>query len=432
MKFAAIALAALVTGCATGPNLRVGIVSDIQGTAPNDYGMQNLETAFKQLKSRNIDVLLVGGDLANDGQESVYANYRELFSKVFRDRPPWTLQVMGNHDFWKKDTPPETAIATFCLGVGQNHADVFHMVINGYDFIAMSPDEGECNGVYHDGTKKLLAENLRLAVERDSKKPIFVLTHQHPANTVYGSDAWGNADVFEMLKSHPQIIAFSGHSHYPLEDERTIWQGAFTAIGTSSLNYCEMEKGKVNGSVPPNASECVQMIYMEIYDDRVELTRLNVREGKETKPGETWVINLPYNPSEPAYSAERAKEREAPVWPGADAKPAVDFRDGKAFVAFDAAEHPDFVHSYAIKVFNQGEPDQIAELLYFSDFYRGIDRMAKRPEFALPPELLAPGKAYTLRILPIESFGKRGEAVEFSFAVPSDFVFVIPEKDKKK
>ncbi|MEA4862762.1 MAG: metallophosphoesterase [Victivallaceae bacterium] len=431
MKFAAIALAALVTGCAAGPNLRVGIVSDVQGTpAANDYGMENLELAFEQLKDRNIDVLLIGGDLANAGQEEVYDNYRAIFSRVFRDRPPWTLQVMGNHDFWKKDTPPETSIATFCLGTGQGHADVYHMVINEYDFIAMSPDAGECNGVYSENTKKLMAENLKLAVKRDPHKPIFVITHQHPANTVYGSDAWGNSDIFDMLKDYPQVIAFSGHSHYPLEDERTIWQGDFTAAGTSSLNYCEMEKGKVNGSVPPHASDCVQMIYMEIYKNRVEMTRLNVREGKEIKPDEPWVVELPYDKNAPVYSAARAEEREAPEWPFFAAAPTIDFRRGNAFVAFDAAKHPDFVHSYAIKVFHPGESEPITELLYFSDFYRGIDRMSPHPEFTLPPDLLIPGEDYKIQIFPIESFGKRGDALELEFSVPSDFVFVIPKKEK--
>ena len=35
-----------------------------------------------------------------------------------------------------------------------------------------------------------------------------------------------------------------------MTDERCIWQGSFTAIGTQSVSYIEMEEGKENGSIP--------------------------------------------------------------------------------------------------------------------------------------------------------------------------------------
>ena len=87
----------------------------------------------------------------------------------------------------------------------------------------------------------------------DPTKPIFVITHLNPIDTVYGSDAWGNADIHDVLQDYPQVISLSGHSHYTVADERSIWQGSYTAMSTQSLDYIELEAGKFNGSIPVDA-----------------------------------------------------------------------------------------------------------------------------------------------------------------------------------
>ena len=84
-------------------------------------------------------------------------------------------------------------------------------------------------------------EELKKAAEDDPTKPIFVQQHYHITNTVYGSDLWGT-DVFtSILNKYPQVIDFSGHSHYPINDPRSIWQGRFTALGCGTLAYFELE-----------------------------------------------------------------------------------------------------------------------------------------------------------------------------------------------
>ena len=84
----------------------------------------------------------------------------------------------------------------------------------------------------------------------DPEKPIFVFLHQHIKDTVYGSQEWGTQDsakINAVLKEYPQVITFSGHSHYPLDDPRSIHQKDFTSVGTSSVSYMEVEGGKVQG-----------------------------------------------------------------------------------------------------------------------------------------------------------------------------------------
>ena len=45
----------------------------------------------------------------------------------------------------------------------------------------------------------------------------------------------------EILKNYPQVVDFSGHSHVPINDPRSIHQKHFTALGTGSLSYFELD-----------------------------------------------------------------------------------------------------------------------------------------------------------------------------------------------
>jgi hypothetical protein len=71
----------------------------------------------------------------------------------------------------------------------------------------------------------------------DPSLPFFYVQHPHLKDTCYGPWAWGHdaGITTKTLSAYPNAIAFSGHSHYSLTDERTIWQGAFTSVGTGSF-----------------------------------------------------------------------------------------------------------------------------------------------------------------------------------------------------
>ena len=57
------------------------------------------------------------------------------------------------------------------------------------------------------------------------QKPIFVITHVNPIYTCYGSDIWGNKGIFDALKNYRNVISISGHSHYSIIDDKSVWQG---------------------------------------------------------------------------------------------------------------------------------------------------------------------------------------------------------------
>jgi len=422
--FTAMLSIGLLAGCASSPNLRVGIVSDTQSYPgiDTDYGQKNLQSALTFLKDKNIDALIYAGDISDNGNEVVYQEYHQIMERVFGKNQPETITIMGNHDYWKKDTEPLQAQRTFCEGMRIPSINT-HKVVKGYDFIGLSPEAGECNGVYGNASGEFLHKAMFEAEQRDPNKPVFITTHQHALNTVYGSDGWGHSFITENLADYENAVHFSGHSHYALEDERSIYQKDFTAIGTSSLNYCELEGGRVNGSVPPDASKCVQFIYMEVFDDHIDFHRYNLIGEREIKPDALWRVELPLAKESFVYTDARAKHRSAPQF-ASDAQVAatVDATPFKAVnVSFNAATHDDFVHSYAITLQERmadgkwGEPK---ELLFFSDFYLGVEQMSDSPTLAIPAEFVNGNAEYLLTVTPIESFGKRGNTISTTLATP--------------
>lgn len=98
---------------------------------------------------------------------------------------------------------------------------------------------------------------------------------------MYGSDDWGDKGLFDLFSQYPDLINFAGHLHYSLLDERSVWQGAFTAFGTQSTSYIELEKGKVNGSVPPDAYMFPMGYLLDFEEESITVRRMNFRLGKE-------------------------------------------------------------------------------------------------------------------------------------------------------
>ena len=94
-------------------------------------------------------------------------------------------------------------------------------------------------------------------------------------------------------------MAFSGHSHYSLTDERCVWQGAFTSIGTSSLSYIFAQYWRENGEnhngvlkqmplLPEHLGK--QGMLVSVYDDQLVIERREFLGGE--KVGPDWHVPL--------------------------------------------------------------------------------------------------------------------------------------------
>lgn len=182
-------------------------------------------------KYNKLDAVIVAGDMTGSGMECEYEVFMDITERNLREGTEF-IPCMGNHEFIEYRDHDATVAYDVYKQFVNSEVDI-HTVVNGYHFIAVSYDD---NGDETFKTKtEWLREQLDIAVADTGDKPIFVIQHPHPALTVYGSINWGNFEIRTVLEKYPQVVDFSGHSHYAASDPRSIWQGSFTALGCSGV-----------------------------------------------------------------------------------------------------------------------------------------------------------------------------------------------------
>lgn len=444
-----------------GGPLRVGIISDLQlpdSTDKTTHQYESFEKTLTMLRNKGMDVLIIGGDQTNVGTKKAWSTYKEIYDNVMNGYDtPIPLYIMGNHDYWLPDffscfeiPTPATQQKRFTKYTGEYPYS--HKTINGYHFICWSSSDGSYDKSYTN--EDWIRGELDKAVADSSEKPIFVISHLNPQDTVYGSDDWGNSDIARILKDYPQVISLSGHSHYSLIDERSIWQGEFTTFTTQSLDYIELETGKFNGSVPKDAygnsmaDKVPGCLYMEIEDSKVTIERLEANTGKAFK--ESWVIEAPFGSeaSLSRYTDARRNSNQAPVLENELNAAVSDITDidgnAQKMLSFKAGSDDDFVHSYKLefcdenkkllefeetdynnnivhydengdkissdnKKYDDGTPKKITEVLYFSDYILGLDNMSDTVQLRLPGNI--PENAKYVVVTAIDSWGAESNSV---------------------
>lgn len=222
-----------------------------------------------------LDAVLFAGDITNSGTEEQFEAADKGIKDVVKDETEILALVAKNHDGY---AGKEKALG-FVEGLTGKDSD-FHIVINGFHFICISTSEKE-NVRYDLSQRAWLRKQLEEASADDPEKPIFVAHHEHVADTVYGSktisEGWGQVYFSDILAAYPQVIDISGHSHYPVNDPRSIWQGTFTAIGTGSMHYLEFTVGTDRTVHPEGCYDCPQAWIIEVdKDNNVRLRGFDV------------------------------------------------------------------------------------------------------------------------------------------------------------
>ena len=407
------------------------------------------------LKRKGMDALIIGGDFTDAGTVKAWKSYKEIFDNAFSDtNKPIMLCVMGNHDywlptFWECGEIPTPAKQQRRFEKYTGEKPYSHTVINGFHFICWSSSNGSYDKSYQN--KAQVRRELDAAVNDAPDKPIFVITHINPTNSVYGSDEWGNADVEEVLKDYPQAISMSGHSHYSIIDERSIYQGKYTAFTTQSLDYIELETGKFNGTVPKDAygntiaDVTPACLYMIVEDDKVTLERLDANNGTPLK--NPWVINAPFGNNRDYGNESRQKANTPPSLPENLNFKMLKITDVggnmQNAISFSAGSDDDFVHSYKLRFFDKNKnllsfnetdydgnsvkynskgervpfgrgdykfasPKMTDIVLYFSDYVLGLDKMSDTVLLRLPKNV--PHTAAFVEITAIDSWGAESKS----------------------
>lgn len=402
-----------------GKTLKVGLMGDTQLLYSEDCPSYNytdhLVQAFTVLKEQKVEVIVFTGDVGDAGRPYAFQLFQRIFDMVYQgEEKPILNIIMGNHDhYYYKGYPsiPTYHQKEFEKALGEKAFS--HKVINGFHFINWSSMDATpitCN-INILWAKK----EIEKAIKEDPTKPVFVQTHFAPYNTMYGSKNWGYWPITYLLKQYPQVVSFSGHSHFSLIDERSIWQDEFTAITTQAVAYIELEKGKENGSVPKDEFGSNQIskrnymgLIMTVNDENVEIQRISFEKNKYYK--EPWIIDLPMDRSTFRYTDKRAEERVPPRFEGETSIEYIKvIRDENVYkqLRFTQAIHEDFVHSYRIIFTKEGKS---SEYLYFSDFFLLKEDRGKSLTIKLPDKINE--GEYEVEIYAIESFGKESQPIK--------------------
>lgn len=293
------------------PKIRFIVMSDVHVKPEKDCkelarlrtGLRDAYSYAEQSSYNKIDAFVVVGDFANRGAEEEMLNFKEVLDEYIKPETDVTLSVASHEYGAGEDVAKERLRKIFGM-----HYDA-HKVINGFHFISVSSTRG-CN--FDEPQIEFAEKALKEAAADSMEKPIFFFQHPHISGTVYGSINWGDDALYPTLMNYPQVIDFSGHSHAPINDPRSIHQEHFTSVGTGSLSYFELDEfDKVYGTVPPDADKCAQFLIVEADgNNRVRIMPFDILTEKFFPV--TWKIDSPSEPSEFIYTDKRYGTRVCP------------------------------------------------------------------------------------------------------------------------
>ena len=330
------------------PLLKIGILSDIhlrnhEDTAP-------LLKALEYFRDREADGVIIAGDMADFGLESQLQWVQETWQQVFpKNKTPdgrhvEKIFVLGNHDMeghhmgtFRKTYPDKIQQQAIIdrEAISNNPARTWQSIfkekwmpigikeIKGYYFVAAQ----YFNTNETPGLETFLEKNKNILM---GDKPFFYVQHVHPKDTCSAPWVWGhdNGKSTQLLSRFPNAVSFTGHSHTTLTDERTIWQGDFTSVGTASLSYLIPFNGRENtstgGSRPGIAPQMPKIScqdgkqgqFMTVYDDCITLERHDFVYDQQL--GDNWVLPLPNGREKPLSFDVRAKKAKAPQFAAGD------------------------------------------------------------------------------------------------------------------
>ena len=350
---------------AAAPNVRLGIVSDIHIDTAKKKDLPSFVQALEKFRDAQVDGVILSGDMADYGRVDQLQMVADAWFGVFPDdRLPngskvERLFIYGNHDNpgfnkgkhfgetaarrlwpdgdeWKRhmiSTDPAGAWKT-CFK--EDFAPIYAKTVKGHVFIGC-----------HWGNEKnldafLKANETKLGLK--GPRPFFYAQHPHPKDTVNsarGAYSWGRDAGLSTaaLSRYPNAVAFSGHSHYPLSNDTTIWQGSFTSVGGGSTSYAGWLNGRDDGEwgdgaepvpvAPRLGQPCRHALLLSVWDDRMVFERLDLEQ--KAKLGADWVCPLPacVDAASRPYAFEAAEARaKTPEFP-AKSMPKAEMRTGK-------------------------------------------------------------------------------------------------------
>lgn len=266
--------------------LVVPVISDVHiGGAGADIKFQETLRDYKDIYG-TYDALAIVGDVVDTCKRINYENFKNILNEGIAEGSDRII-AMGNHEYYLENLSKEEHEERFMEELGLENL-YYDKWIKGYHFIVLAPEHEESA---KPSEKQLLWFERKLKEAKDSR-PIFVFLHQPFKDTVFGSETGcnieNNEELYDIMKKYPQIIFFSGHSHYDLNNEKTIAHKEFTMINTSSIYYVM----SYNDSNEPIYK--TQGLVIEVYKSKVIIRRREVLTKQWI--GEPYIIEYKKSP----------------------------------------------------------------------------------------------------------------------------------------
>ncbi|MCQ2484184.1 MAG: metallophosphoesterase [Clostridia bacterium] len=268
------------------PVIRFMVASDTHVGSAGDILCMRVNKALKlsyaiaeaDKEYNNLDAVVFCGDVTDNGRRDQFCGFQSTINSALRDGTQYIALLAKSHD----GSTLDKGSLEYFKSISGLENDI-HTVINGYHFITLSASKtpGEH---YSEYQREWLKAQLDAAVKDDPSKPIFVAHHEHVEDTVYGSrdvDGWGIDYFRDIFNQYPQIVHFSGHSHYPVNDPRSIWQGEFTAVGTGAIKYLEFTVDSERKIHPSGYKQESEFWIVEVdANNRIRLRAYDLMEQK--------------------------------------------------------------------------------------------------------------------------------------------------------
>ena len=377
------------------PTVRFMVVSDIHIKDEDCIEEQRFDSALKYAYSiakssdsyKRLDAVAIVGDFANSGTEIQMKKTKDILDANLDYSETQVIASFASHESNRDGAPAAAERMKRILGQDADQ----HKVINGFHFVSSSPSKG-CN--YDDEKKAWMAKELEAAAKDDRRKPVFVFQHPHNTATVYGSMLWGEDDLISIYMNYPQIVHFSGHSHAPINDPRSVHQQHFTCFGTGTLSYFEMDEfDKAVGTIPEKSKNAAQMLIVEADEqNRVRVYPFDVITGNFFPY--IWKIDTPSDIDSFEYTAKRYQTRVVPRFDGSAKITFSDVTDSSFKVEFDQAQiDKDYVNSYDL-ILKNSDGFVVRHLSIWSEYYFYDMPKTRTAEFSG----LEPNTEYSLTI----------------------------------
>lgn len=430
------------------------VISDVHVGNNSGAGYKvKIPQALKHLTGYGkLDAMAVVGDLTDNGRANQYQEFVQFFGSEQNILNPIGnfLFMMGNHDNYDSNGQNNYKSGLRSFNGNRSYPLDQYVLIKGYPFISISQrgsannDDNVSNGTtsYPSTVVTTLKRYLKRAAEEAPGKPIFVFTHVAPRWTCYSSwgeiegAAWAMKVLNPVLNEYPQVVAFCGHSHYPLGDPRSIHQGAnpnstrnnyYTVINTASTTYSEINPGAVATGIHPEGYAYVTegMILVEQENGDIEIRRYDTYRNVEIDPEHRWVLKAPFDGSMFQYADIRDADDNPNNVPLRTGLPAPAFYKSAELtlnvypsevkVTFPQATDNECVFRYKVRIL-KGETE-VKSAFVFSQFYLTTD-MPQTLSYTI--EGLTADTKYTAEVTAYDSWDNQSVPLTATFTTPAD------------